>query len=812
MRRFTVPEVIDRTRQAVLSRLEALPLIHGWVLCGNERFIPRELGGRTPFARLHERLPIGIAARHADKRLAPVDDRSRAAADAALLGRFDLLGMDGLSFGRPVDWRVDLSSGHQTPLIHWRRIRTLPDVTAGDVKIVWELNRQRHLTALGRAFLQSGDERYAKALIDDIVGWIRANPPGFGINWVSSLELAFRCISWLWSLAMLRNWDKWEALPLLEIERSLYAQGRHIERYLSTYFSPNTHLTGEALGLYYMGTCLPEFRRANRWRELGRRILLQQLDIQVRADGVYFEQSTWYQRYTADFYTHFILLAERAGDPIPKHATEKLAALLDFLLWATRPDGTSPYIGDDDGGTLLQPEVPAPSDWRSVLSNGAVMLCRGDYKYVAGRCADETCWLFGPDAPQRFSAVSAAPPGTRSRAFTEGGFYVMRSGWDADANYLLVDCGPHGVMNCGHAHADALAVEVAANGRTILVDPGTFTYTGSPAERDLFRSTAMHNTVTIDGLSSSVPAGPFSWKHSARCALHCWHDHPNFTYFDGSHDGYRRLSDPATHTRSLFFVNREYWFLLDRIDAKGEHDCAAHFHLAPGLQAVIRGDGTLLEASDGSRALDIVYAEQTGKWHVADAWVSPCYGNKIVALHGTYSTRALGSVGLLSVLFPRYSDTPTPGVTSLQPHRGKALVVAIPRARDLLLWRACELAEEGVQRTDFEWVWLRRPAAGHPLQRGLLLHGAELSCDGIEIRTENPVQFVAFTVRDKQLLIEILPRVGVRVRAPRSVSTVIVNDVPYSLPDGAELDLDKQGLREPTGARDQISRCSHVRN
>jgi hypothetical protein len=29
----------------------------------------------------------------------------------------------------------------------------------------------------------------------------------------------------------------------------LAAHGRHIEKYLSHYFSPNTHLTGEALGL-----------------------------------------------------------------------------------------------------------------------------------------------------------------------------------------------------------------------------------------------------------------------------------------------------------------------------------------------------------------------------------------------------------------------------------------------------------------------------------------------------------------------------------------------------------------------------------
>src|SRR2546430_5092825 len=39
----------------------------------------------------------------------------------------------------------------------------------------------------------------------------------------------------------------------LRAVKFLFLQGRHIETYLSTYYSPNTHLTGEALGLLYLG-------------------------------------------------------------------------------------------------------------------------------------------------------------------------------------------------------------------------------------------------------------------------------------------------------------------------------------------------------------------------------------------------------------------------------------------------------------------------------------------------------------------------------------------------------------------------------
>ena len=73
----------------------------------------------------------------------------------------------------------------------------------------------------------------------------------------------------------------------------------------------------------------------------------------------------------------------------------------------------------------------------------------------------------------------------------------MRDGWSATSTWALVDGGPHGSLNCGHAHADALTLEVATNGRSVLTASGTFSYTGT--DRDHFRATASHNTATVDG-------------------------------------------------------------------------------------------------------------------------------------------------------------------------------------------------------------------------------------------------------------------------------------------------------------------------
>jgi hypothetical protein len=815
LRRITLAELVDRARQAALSRAEGVRSLQRWVLPRRTGGLTREADCSAAFARLAEILPTGDGATgsspHPCLGLRPPEGLCRSA-EAAREGRFDLMGMQGLSFGRPVDWHLDPAGDRKIPLLPWKRLDSLDNALTGDRKVVWELNRHQHLLQCARAYAYSGDLRHAEVVVEHIASWIRANPPALGINWVSSVDIAFRCISWLWAIALLQRYGARNRLPLAEIAASLHLQGCHIETYLSTYFSPNTHLTGEALGLYYLGTCLPQLERAGRWRALGRGILLEQLDRQVHADGVYFEQSTWYHRYTAEFYLHFVVLAERAGEPLPAHVRERLAALLDHLMWITRPDGTSPYIGDDDGGRLVRLEERAADDWRGILCSGAVMFGRSDYKHVAGDFAEQACWLLGPDAKAAYEAIRAQPPDMRSRAFHDGGYYVMRSGWHGHDHFLLVDCGPHGAMNCGHAHGDALAIEVAAQGTTMLVDAGTFTYTGSAEARDLFRSTAMHNTLTIDGLSSSHPAGPFKWKHVAHGTLHCWHDHPDFTYFSGSHDGYRRLRNPATHRRDLWFVNREYWLMLDRVDATGDHELALHFHLAPDVDAALHHESGWLEARAAAATLDITCTGAPGCWSVADGLVSPCYGATVAAAHAAYSLHATGPAALLSVLFPRPAGEAAARIRTLDCAHGKALAITTTGFRDLALWSAHAAISEGLHAIDFEWAWVRRRAGDRGFDRALLLHGASLASDEMEVMMGEPVEFAALWKRDATLWVDLVPCVALRIRPPAGVQRVVVNGRMHAARAGTVVNVVKDELPPLAARRDADGRCSHVRH
>jgi hypothetical protein len=215
--------------------------------------------GFNPTSALVERLRLTDQSRFfpsfADKNLTlsefrrhwpEAEKRIVADAERILAGTFDLLGLRDLALGKEIDWHLEPLSGKRTPLVHWSQLNYLDATVAGDKKITWELNRHQYFLTLGRAYWLAGDERYAQTFVSHVTSWMDQNPPKLGINWASSLEVAFRSISWLWALQFFADSRALNADVLLRLTKFLYLNASHLETYLSTYFSPNTHLTGGA--------------------------------------------------------------------------------------------------------------------------------------------------------------------------------------------------------------------------------------------------------------------------------------------------------------------------------------------------------------------------------------------------------------------------------------------------------------------------------------------------------------------------------------------------------------------------------------
>jgi Heparinase II/III-like protein/Heparinase II/III N-terminus len=581
-----------------------------------------------------------------------------ASADRLCENRFELLGYRDLSFGDPVDWHLDPLTRRRVPLAHWSVIDPFDSAAVGDCTLIWALNRHQWLITLGQAYQLTENEQYARQFDETVRDWIRTNPAGVGINWVDSAEVSFRLIAWCWALSLFRQSSILTPELFVLMLDTIRAHAAHIERYLS-YDAPNTRLTVEALGLFYVGTLFQELRSAARWRVLGFRILVEQLRKQTFPDGIYFEQSTCYQRYTIDIYIHFLILAGIHGLRVPWFVAERLQTMLDALLALRQPDGTLPHIGDTDGGRLLPLSTRGSDDCRDVFAVAAVMFRRADYAWAADSQTSEMLWHFGTPGLKEFEALTtAAPTGKPSQTFPYGGYVAMRSGWERHAHHLIFDVGPLAAeISSGHGHADLLGIQCSAFGETILADPGLSGY-AHPDWRTFFRSTRAHSTVMVDRVEQADPAGLFSWKRMPRARLRQWQTYDTYELADGDHEAYGRLPDPVRHRRRVLFVKQRYWILIEDLSGKMEHRIDLCFQFAPlavelnGLQATAwsaAGPGLYIVPFAGKP----LHAEmQQGAEMPIQGWYAPAYGQRVQAPRVRYSVSAPLPFRIVTLLYP----------------------------------------------------------------------------------------------------------------------------------------------------------------
>lgn len=658
-------------------------------------------------------------------------------------GRFDLLGFLNLDFGSPIDWHYEPLADKRSPMKHWKQFEELDAKETGDKKIIWELNRQQYFFTLGIAFWLTNDERYAKAFVDHLTGWMEQNPSGMGVNWLSSLEISFRSISWIWGFHFFKDSQSFTDEVFQEAVKYLYLNGRHLEKYLSTYYSPNTHLTGEALGLYYLGSQLPFLERSEHWRDLGEEILIDELDRQFFSDGVYFEQSTWYQRYTVDFYLQFLVLRELNEKKMEPAKKEKLYGTiqngLDFMMSITRPDGTTPLIGDDDGGRCLPLTDENPTNFRGTLAVGAVLFNRGDYKYVSKTNAQESLWLLGTVGLDMFDSLCAYKPNNKSSAFRDGGYFVMRDGWTDSDNYMLFDAGEVGALNGGHGHADSLSFELAVGGRTLLVDSGTYTYNKSKELRDFFRSTVAHNTLTIDEASSSKFGGKFGWETMAESKVNTWVSQDRFDFIEASHNGYRQLQDsPADYERSVLFLKNDYWIMRDFVKSVGEHDYQQNFHFNagtnPSIENIDNGRWCVNESPENKTGIRLFTFGDNGSWQRKESWVSNCYGERTNSPFLRYISKGVGPQEFFTFMLPNDVGFDGPEVFETEVIGGRAFVINYRDYQDILVFAdGGQVVRTELFNTDFQFLWSRLSHGNKLPEEYVLINGKNFSLGGRDI-------------------------------------------------------------------------------
>lgn len=646
----------DRLRAALLPALQA----GDW-----ERTLlaARAESGRLFFPSVGERRALQrlFASRYPSER-----DDMRAKAELARAGRFEFFGQQ-FQYEGEIPWQSDPVTGHPwPPVYHADMLVHRGDVGFGDVKHVWELSRQQYLIDLGKSVFLDDDRESLAALRDLVRSWMAGNPYATGVNWSVALEPAFRSFSWLWAYFLSK--DQLDDAFHLEWLRGFYDHGRFIHAHLEHYTSPYNHLIGEAAALYLLGTCFPEFRESAQWRSTARTVFERRLDEQFYADGGSVEQSTFYHHATVGYLLLAALVARAAGDELPEPVWKAIERGLDFSLALMQPDGRTPEIGGADDGKPIRMEHLPFWDFRPYLAIGAVLFGRGDFKRMAGRFHEDALWLLGSAGLEAFEALPGGQPATVSSALTHSGYFVLRSDWTPDADYVCFDCGeqaagmrPDAIPNSMHGHADCLSVVVWLRGQRVLVDSGLYAYNCGGEWESHFRETAAHNTARVDGRDQARHLGKMAWSHSYRAMHEGWNVAEHDGWVVGSHDGFARGPQGVTHRRAVYLRHGAYVAICDEFVGDGPHELEVNFQFAPGRLVPRETDGATFNEATAIRWTG------TGAWastcveggdSPADGWIAPSLGVRQPAPRVRLrSGMDAGRATLLTVLT-------APGVTS----------------------------------------------------------------------------------------------------------------------------------------------------
>ncbi|HEY6769035.1 MAG TPA: alginate lyase family protein [Candidatus Sulfotelmatobacter sp.] len=611
-------ELVDRSRQEFSKRVDVALSRWGYDFADQARSLEKAASGRFWF----EPEQVDELLRLISRRVPGQAEQIVARAERICNHHFDLLGYEDLAYGRPINWHLDRVHGKTAPRKPFHRVRYLDFSEAGDSKVTWELNRHQHFVTLAKAYRLTGEERFGREILAQWQSWHEQNAYPIGINWASTLEVGFRTLSWMWTHALLARTKCLNAHFQSQYLRAQAVNGRHLERYLSTYFSPNTHLLGEGVALFFLGTTCSSINNAARWRSLGWKIVLQSAERQVNDDGFYFEQSTYYHVYALDMFLHAALLASANGMSLPAKFERTIERMMEALALLGGA-GPPPRFGDDDGGRLFDPTRNREEHLLDPLAAGAILFSRADLKALAGGLREETIWLCGESGVKQWDALDAKAAPVKSYGLTDSGIYVLASA-KTNSQLMVKSAPPRAIRSRGHAHADALSICLQSSGHSLLIDPGTCEYVGSGGKRNRYRGTSVHNTLTLDGEDQARPEGPFSWKDEIHATVERWITGETFTLFQGRHNGYERLPQPALHRRWIVSLESGIFMVRDRIEGEGQHGVGIVWRLGQNLE---RQEENIFRIKNGAFRFAVVSAKDHG-WSEdssPEAW-SPAYG------------------------------------------------------------------------------------------------------------------------------------------------------------------------------------------
>ena len=565
---------------------------------------------------------------------------------------------------------------------HWSQIS---DDSTTDIKFIWEPNRFAFVYTLVRAYVITQDEKYPQAFWQLIQDWAEHNPPNTGANWKDGQEIALRLMAWTFGFYAFFHSPSTTPERISQFTQYVAAQAERIHANIGYAISTRSnHTISEAFGLWMVGLLFPELKEAEKYFNLGKRLLEEEAKKQIFPDGSYAMYSLNYHRFILHLYLYAIQLGELNHDnpslraALLPFAAKQSPSLLMRLLRAEehRPrnddndgigfsdelknsvknsihylsrlidpaSGQMPVYGSNDGALVLPLNNCDFTDYRPLLQLGSV-ITTGQPMFESGAWDEDVYWLCGEQLTAKH-ATPALAGGAREDAKKEQGFLSALSALRGESFpnggiYILRNTDSRAILRCTDfnsrpSHADQLHMDLWMGEHNIAIDAGTYLYSGEGIWRNGLARTSAHNTVTVDGKDQMTMISRFTWTNWAKGKVLKHTEN----LWQGEHDGY----NPIHHKRTVMALEGDRWLVIDDLEAHETHHYSLHWLIADyGIQKLASGNMVLLKIPDSKLSNSIKIQtglfSGEGKFSIVRAdpnstygWRSRYYGHKEPAI------------------------------------------------------------------------------------------------------------------------------------------------------------------------------------
>ena len=367
--------------------------------------------------------------------------------------------------------------------------------------------------------------------------------------------------------------------------RMVRAHARHLDALGRKAFASN-YLTATGQALYLAAALFPELKESGPWLDHLWPNFVAGMKRELLEDGCHFHRSLSYHLTFVQRPLGAVLVAKALGraDELPADFVALLQKAVQAFVQVSTPIRSTPGVNDDWTVNI---------SYHDVLGLAAEALDRADWRYLAT------------------DGERGTAPDERSALLPKAQLIAQRSDWSSKGRYLFFNVSPDG----GHHHADTLSIQIWADGRRLLIDPGTgHYYTG---ERGLYTRSWWHNCPTF---------GAQQLPNSCSPRILHWETSDELDYAVGQIDvPVPGATGKAGIRRHVFFVDRAYWVFWDEFTGLPQKGPVwENFHFAtPALKISSDGrqahtllpEGPNLLLSVGSSGWQ-VKSEKAQKWLV----------------------------------------------------------------------------------------------------------------------------------------------------------------------------------------------------